>query len=95
MTAARPGDIHDAGFSLGGALRRHWVLFLCEGIVLVVLGILALLAPVIASLAATVFFGWILLLSGLLGLVTTIRARHAPGVWWSLLSALSCSRRLM
>lgn len=88
MTAARPGDIQDAGFSLGGALRRHWVLFLCEGIVLVVLGILALLAPVIASLAATVFFGWILLLSGLLGLVTTIRARHAPGVWWSLLSAL-------
>jgi uncharacterized membrane protein HdeD (DUF308 family) len=88
MTAARPGDIQQTGFSLGGALRRHWVLFLCEGIVLVILGILALLAPVIASVAATVFFGWLLLLSGVLGLITTIRARRAPGVWWSLLSAL-------
>jgi uncharacterized membrane protein HdeD (DUF308 family) len=86
--AARSDDIQETGFSLGGAVRRHWLLFLCEGVVLVILGILALLAPVIASVAATVFFGWILLLSGVLGLITTIRARRAPGVWWSLLSAL-------
>jgi len=88
MTAARSGEIQQTGFSLGGAVRRHWVLFLCEGILLVVLGILALLAPVMASVAATVFFGWILFLSGLLGLISTIRARRAPGVWWSLVSAL-------
>ena len=88
MTAARSGDIQETGFSLGGAVRRHWVLFLCEGILLVVLGILALLAPVVASVAATVFFGWILFLSGLLGLISTIRARRAPGVGWSLVSAL-------
>ena len=88
MTAARSGDIQETGFSLGGAVRRHWVLFLSEGILLVVLGILALLAPVVASVAATVFFGWILFLSGLLGLISTIRARRAPGVGWSLVSAL-------
>ena len=88
MTAARSGEIQQTGFSLGGAVRRHWVLFLSEGILLVVLGILALLAPVMASVAATVFFGWILFLSGLLGLISTIRARRAPGVWWSLVSAL-------
>jgi uncharacterized membrane protein HdeD (DUF308 family) len=88
MTAARSGDIQETGFSLGGAVRRHWVVFLCEGILLVVLGILALLAPVMASVAATVFFGWILFLSGLLGLISTIRSRRAPGVWWSLVSAL-------
>jgi uncharacterized membrane protein HdeD (DUF308 family) len=69
-------------------IRRHWALFLTEGIVLVILGILALLAPVIASVAATVFFGWLLLLSGLVGLFTTFRARQAPGFWWSLLSAV-------
>src|SRR5262249_24065604 len=74
---------------LAGALRAHWALFLTEGILLVVLGILAVLAPVVASPAATVFFGWILLLSGIMGLVTTFRARHAPGFWWSLLSALA------
>jgi uncharacterized membrane protein HdeD (DUF308 family) len=69
-------------------VRRHWVLFLCEGIALVILGLLAVLAPMIASVAATVFFGWILLLSGVVGLISTLRARQAPGFAWSLLSAL-------
>ncbi len=73
---------------LAGAVRRHWVLFLWEGIALVVLGLLAVLAPMIASVAATVFFGWILLLSGVVGLISTLRARQAPGFAWSLLSAL-------
>ncbi|MGN6454153.1 MAG: HdeD family acid-resistance protein [Steroidobacteraceae bacterium] len=88
MAAARSDDVRDSGYHIGGAVRRHWVLFLVEGIVLVILGTLALLAPVIASVAATVLFGWLLLLSGIVGLVTTFRARHAPGFWWSLLSAL-------
>jgi uncharacterized membrane protein HdeD (DUF308 family) len=88
MAAARSNDVQKTGYSIGGAVRRHWVLFLSEGIVLVILGVLALLAPVIASVAATVFFGWLLLLSGIMGLVSTFRARHAPGFWWSLLSAL-------
>jgi uncharacterized membrane protein HdeD (DUF308 family) len=87
MAAARSEDIRETGYQIGGAVRRHWGLFLTEGIVLVVLGILALLAPAIASVAATVFFGWLLLLSGIMGLVATFRARHAPGFWWSLLSA--------
>lgn len=55
---------------------------------LVILGLLAVLAPVIAGVAATIFFGWILLISGVVGLVTTFRARQAPGFWWSLLSDL-------
>jgi uncharacterized membrane protein HdeD (DUF308 family) len=73
---------------VSAAIRRHWGLFLTEGILLVILGLLALLAPAIASLAATVFFGWILLVSGIAGLISTWRARQAPGVWWSLLSAV-------
>jgi uncharacterized membrane protein HdeD (DUF308 family) len=73
---------------VAGAVSRHWKLFLFEGIVLLILGTLAVLAPVIASVAATVFFGWILLLSGIVGLISTFRARGAPGFWWSLISAL-------
>lgn len=69
-------------------VRHHWVLFLIEGVALSILGMLAILVPAVASLAATVFFGWILLLSGGVGLIATIRARHAPGLWWSLLSAI-------
>src|SRR5262252_2520417 len=83
MAAVRSDDIRETGYQIGGAVRRHWVLFLTEGIVLIILGTLAVLAPAIASVAATVFFGWLLLLSGIVGLITTFRARQAPGFWWS------------
>jgi uncharacterized membrane protein HdeD (DUF308 family) len=73
---------------LAGAVRRHWGLFLSEGIALVVLGALAVAAPAIASVAAAALFGWILLVSGLAGLITTLRGRRVPGFAWSLVSAL-------
>jgi len=74
--------------ALRDSVRLHWMMFLIEGIVLVVLGVLAILVPQMASIAATLFFGWILLLSGILGLISTIRSRRAPGFTWSLVSAL-------
>ena len=88
MAAARSDDLRETCYQIGGAIRRHWGLFLGEGILLVILGILALLAPQIASVAATVFFGWLLLISGIIGLFTTFHARQAPGFWWSLISAV-------
>ena len=84
--SSSPGAQIQAAFR--ESVRHHWVMFLVEGIVLVLLGAFAILAPQIASLAATLFFGWILLLSGVVGLVATVRARHAPGFIWSLISAL-------
>jgi uncharacterized membrane protein HdeD (DUF308 family) len=78
----------DAQQALVKSVRDHWILFLVEGIVLVALGLLAIIVPLIASLAATVFFGAILLVSGAMGLIATLRARHAPGFTWSLLSAV-------
>ncbi|MGB8894166.1 MAG: HdeD family acid-resistance protein [Pseudolabrys sp.] len=69
------------------ALREHWVLFLVEGVVLLVLGATAVVLPPIATLAVTILFGWLFLVSGIVGLVTTFWMRHAPGFWWSLLSA--------
>jgi uncharacterized membrane protein HdeD (DUF308 family) len=88
MSAARTDEIQQVRDALAGAVRRHWGLFLFEGIVLLILGVLAVLAPVIATVAATIFFGWILLFSGIIGLITTFRARQAPGFWWSLLSGI-------
>ncbi len=88
MTTTPTDEARQLREELSGTVGRHWVLFLSEGIALVVLGLLALMAPTIASVAATVFFGWILLLSGVVGLMATFRARQAPGFWWSLLSAL-------
>ena len=81
-------DVRQIRSVLRQTVSHHWVLFLCEGIALLVLGMLAIVLPVLASLAATVLFGWLLLLSGVIGLIATWRARHAPGLWWSLLSAV-------
>jgi len=71
------------------SVRNHWKAFLIEGIILVLLGIAAIVVPLIAGLAATVFLGWILLLSGILGLIATFRAQHAPGFGWAILSAIA------
>lgn len=77
---------------LGGvraALSAHWRLFLIEGILLLIMGFSAILIPQIATLAVEILIGWVLLLSGIIGLITTLRMRHTPGFGWSLLSALT------
>jgi uncharacterized membrane protein HdeD (DUF308 family) len=70
------------------SVRKHWVLFLIEGIALVLLGIAAIVVPPAATLATTLVLGWIFLFSGIFGLITTFWTRGAPGFWWSLLSAV-------
>ena len=69
-------------------VREHWQLFLAEGIVLVILGVFAVAVPPIAGLAVTIIFGWLFLISGVAGLMTTFAIRHAPGFLWSLLSGV-------
>ncbi len=82
---------HDANASssLADAMRRHWRLYLFEGILLSVLGLVAIVVPPIAGLVATVVLGWLFLIAGIVGLGATLAARHAPGFAWSLLSSLA------
>ena len=76
------------GRAFAGALQAHWGLFLAEGIILVILGVAAIALPLIATLAFTIIIGWVFLVAGVVGLVTTFWARGAPGFWWSLISAI-------
>ena len=69
------------------AVREHWKAFLVEGILLVLLGLAAIIVPQLASLAVTIFLGWLFLISGIAGLVLTFWTRQMPGFWWSLVSA--------
>ncbi len=79
------GDIQRA---VTNAIRAHWGLFLFEGIMLIILGAAAIILPEVATLAFTLVIGWIFLISGGVGLVTTFWMRNAPGCWWALLSAV-------
>ena len=62
---------------VAAALKRHTTYFLVEGIVLIILGLVAIAVPFIATLTFTIFFGWLLLISGVVGLVSTFSLRPA------------------
>src|SRR3984893_15094120 len=77
----------EARAAIAKSILDHWKLLLIEGIVLVEMGMLAIVGPPRAGLAVTIVFGWVFLISGIAGLITTFAMRHAPGFWWSLASA--------
>ena len=87
MSTNQP-DIAKFQRAVASALHEHWVLFLVEGVVLLVLGATAVVLPLLATLALTIIIGWLFLVSGVVGLVTTFWMRQAPGFWWSLISAV-------
>jgi uncharacterized membrane protein HdeD (DUF308 family) len=87
MTMNQP-NIASIRSALNQTLREHWVLYLIEGVVLLVLGATAIVIPPLATLAATIVLGWLFLVSGVVGLFTSFWMRAAPGFWWSLLSAV-------
>src|SRR6202789_2745763 len=82
-----PQDITNLQAKVSAAVREHWKAFLFEGVLLVVLGLAAIIVPPLASLAVTIFLGWMFLVSGVAGLALTFWARQMPGFWWSLISA--------
>jgi uncharacterized membrane protein HdeD (DUF308 family) len=82
-----PQDTSGLHSEMRAAVRQHWKAFLIEGILLVILGLAAMIVPPIASLAVTIFLGWMFLIFGIAGLVLTFWARQMPGFWWSLISA--------
>jgi uncharacterized membrane protein HdeD (DUF308 family) len=88
MTLDQTTSTGDLQRSVASAIHAHWQLFLVEGVVLIVLGMAAIIVPVIATLAFTLVIGWLFLISGGVGLVTTFWMRHAPGFWWALVSAV-------
>src|SRR5258708_34578234 len=83
-----PQDVTRLQSEMRAAVRQHWKAFLIEGILLIILGLAAMIAPPLAGLAVTIFLGWMFLISGIAGLVLTFWARPMPGFWWSLISAI-------
>ena len=81
-------DVDRFRHEVAASLHKHWVFYLVEGIVLICLGAAAVIVPAIATLAVTIFLGWLFLISGLVGMFNTMRTRGVPGFWWSLLSAI-------
>jgi uncharacterized membrane protein HdeD (DUF308 family) len=57
------------------ALKQHWGLFLAFGIVLIVVGLLAILMPFVAGVSTALFIGILLVIGGITEIVGAFRAR--------------------
>ena len=74
--------------AMRSSLKDHWRLFTVQGVLLVILGMIAVALPRLAAVAASAFIGWLLFFSGLMRAVSLVRSMRAPGYWSSLLLAI-------
>lgn len=74
--------------TIGVTIRAHWHMYILQGVVMIVLGVLAIAAPAFATLTVDVYVGWLFLISGALGLIAMFSARSVPGFLWTLVTAL-------
>src|SRR5579863_9727847 len=77
------------GQELVEARARARTLLPIEGGLLLFLGVAAIVLPGLAAVVVTMLLGCLFFLSGAVGLVITLGARHAPGFWWSFVSAIA------
>ncbi len=78
----------EIGASIAQAIAAHWKLTLFQGVILAILGLLAVAMPFFSTLAVEILIGWLFLLGGVLRVVSLVRATHMPGYWWSLVAAI-------
>jgi uncharacterized membrane protein HdeD (DUF308 family) len=74
MTNAFTGDIHKA---------TTWSILL--SVLMIAAGVLAIFSPAIAGVAVTIFFGWLLIISGILHLAYAWQAGRPGAVVWEIL----------
>ena len=60
---------------VGVELARTWKWLLAAAIVAIVLGLIAIFVPMVASVAVTALVGWLLLIGGVIGAIEAIRMR--------------------
>jgi uncharacterized membrane protein HdeD (DUF308 family) len=68
--------------------RRAAPWFIVEGALLLVLGVVAAALPCLAGVAGAAVFGWVLILSGLFGLVSLTGSRRHTHLIWAIVSSL-------
>jgi uncharacterized membrane protein HdeD (DUF308 family) len=73
--------------AMRSAIRRNFVFYLLQGVLLIVTGVFALIFPVLSTVAVIFMIGWLLVISAALQAVSLAGSRHAPHFWLQLVSA--------
>ncbi|HYN64984.1 MAG TPA: HdeD family acid-resistance protein [Candidatus Limnocylindrales bacterium] len=69
-------------------IRKQSIWYLVQGLLLVVAGIVALMAPLFASTFVIVFLGWLLIVAGIAQAIGLIGASQVHYFWLQLISAV-------
>ena len=69
-------------------IKQHSFWYIAQSGLMILAGILALIFPVISSVAIVLFLGWLLIFSGILQAISLIDARHVPHFWLQLVSVV-------
>jgi len=88
MNMSDQTDIGGLQRQLAMTIQTHWKLFLAQGIVMMVLGFLAVVEPNVATLAVTLFVGWLFFIAGVFRAASAWHSRAMPGFAWSMLAAV-------
>ncbi|HEV2366104.1 MAG TPA: DUF308 domain-containing protein [Caulobacteraceae bacterium] len=76
----------EPGLAAAARGSPRWLVII-EGVILIALGVAAVVFPIFASLFAAVLLGWILLVSGIVGLIGAFAHRPHVHLGWSIVSA--------
>ncbi len=69
-------------------VRRYSLWYLVQSALMILAGILALVYPVLSSVAVVVLLGWLLIISGVVQGISLIGARNIPHFWLQLVSVV-------
>ena len=86
MSPANP-TLTDMQRAVRDTVRLYWRLFLAQGVIMLVLGVLAIVWPQISTIAVDIYVGWLFLLSGIFGILMMFLARDVQAFLWMLLTA--------
>ena len=88
MTLPTNPDIEAIRRRVLTTIHGHWKLFLFQGVLMLVLGMLAIALPNLSTLEIELLVGWLFIVGGFFRAATIFRKPHMPGFWWSIFSSI-------
>lgn len=70
------------------AIKRHSLWYMIQGILMMLAGLVALIFPLVSSVAIVLLLGWLLIISGVLQGISLIGASNVPHFWLQLISVV-------
>ncbi|MBT4769568.1 MAG: hypothetical protein HOO00_03455 [Rhodospirillaceae bacterium] len=81
-------QVEGFGINMASMMHRHWRMFFIEGIVFVLIGVLAIMLPGPFSIGIELVIGWLITLVGIVMGLRAITSHTGPEIAYSAITAL-------